>query len=545
MEDLQRFKMYKNGKKWAISATVVAGVVAIQAGTNASANELQSTTSAQEVSSQVSTTVTATTPDEGKQIIDDRQSQVDTSVSNAEDNGVIVNQNEETELHLNDDNYKEITDQVQDDLAKQQATIDAANSLNQANQDAYDQATADRDATLSQGEQDLNDAKDDQQTQVDDSKEAGVDTTNVDEIVTPDYQDLTGLTGQALLDAMQQNIALYEDVVNQAIANTNTDTEKLKDLTDAYQSKVIQYQAEKTRIEKENADKQAAYDKALNEYLNGLNVNANMAARTDTDMGSGQYETMMTAEVNAQTGEFTLKHDMNDGVSVIGNGELTGRVIFNIVSNGDGTETITVTGIELYKYSYVNLNHNTARNKNINFHVYDSNGNELFTVAHDGETSFERYINQTFALNNVITLVPGQQSDDLAFLRIDDNWVYNTHGNVFINFHNINEQVALPDYEQLPTEPEKVQGQVTSYSVTALPEAETPTPQVVTVSPYKVTVDPKVETSSESVEQKLTVVEQGILPETGIQTGSMFSVAGFALLSTMGALGATKGRKRD
>ncbi|GAK31922.1 aggregation substance Asa1/PrgB [Weissella oryzae SG25] len=340
---------------------------------------------------------------------------------------------------------------------------------------------------------------------------------------------------------MQHNIDAYQDAMKQATDSTNSDTKQLKELTAKYEAALAQYQAEKARVDKENAEKKAAYEKALSDFMNGTNVNVNMDAHTDTDMGDGQYKTMMTADVNSETGEFTLKHDMNDGNSIIGQGVLTGKIIFTVVSNGDGTETITVTGIELYKYIYTNLNVNTANNKNINFHVYDNNGNELFAVAHDGQTSFEKDINKTFNINQSFKLTPGQQSSMFSFLKIADNWIYNTHGQVEIAFTNTNKAPDLPDYEPEPTAPDKVQGEVTNYSVTQLPKADTPKAQEATVTPYKVTVDPE---SAQPAQPKPAQV-QASLPETGMEQGLGLSGVGFALLAGMAAFGTAKKRKKD
>lgn len=580
MDNSPRFKMYKDGKKWVVGAFAVAGLMALQAcTTQASADEVQSgssnsattavntqdnglqadqvkltpsssadtsagqsATASSEASKQASVSVSS--PEQGKQIIDDNQKQVDDSAKTAEGNGVVVNHNDAQDVHLNKGNAQVETNKVVSDLQDQKQKVDEANALQQANQQAYDKANTDRDDAISKNEQDLNDAKDDQQKQISDSKDAGVDTTITDVTVSPEYKDLTGLTGQDLLDAMASNIAVYEQAMQKAVSDTNSDTAKLKELTEAYKAQVAHYQAEKARIEKENADKKAAYEKALQDFMNGTNISAHMDARTDTDMGSGQYQTFMNADVNAQTGEFTLSHDMNDGVNVIGRGFLTGKVVFSVTSNGDGTETVTVAGIELYNYRYENYYPNSANNQNINFHVYDNNGNELYSKYHNGSSSFSEDINKTFGVNAVYTLTPGQQSDFFSFLKIDDNWIWNTHGQVMINFQNTNEQPPLPEYEPLPTEPVKVTGQVSNYLVYTLPMPEAPKPQEVTVTPYNVIVDPEPVTPAPAQPEPVKPV-QASLPETGMEAGLGLSGLGFALLSGMAAYGASKKRKQN
>lgn len=571
MENSKRLKMYKDGKKWVVGAMAVAGMVAMQAGmSNASADEVAKTDTpaSSSVSSQdnglqadqVTLTpatdagktteqstpaqVNVSSPEQGKQVIDDNQKQVDESASNAENNGVVVNHNDAQDVHLNKDNAQDETNKVVSDLQDQKQKVDEANALQQANQEAYDKANTDRTDAINKNEQDLNDAKADQQQQISDSKDAGVDTTVTDVTVSPEYKDLTGLTGQDLLDAMASNIAIYEEAMQKAVSDTNSDTAKLKELTEAYKAQVAHYQAEKARIEKENADKKAAYEKALQDFMNGTNISAHMDARTDTDMGSGQYQTFMNADVNSQTGEFTLSHDMNDGVNVIGRGFLTGKVVFSVTSNGDGTETITVTGIELYNYRYENYYPNSANNQNINFHVYDNNGNELYSKYHNGSSSFSEDINRTFGVNAVYTLTPGQQSDFFSFLKIDDNWIWNTHGQVGINFQNTNEQPPLPDYEPLPTEPVKVTGEVSNYLVDKLPEPEAPKPQEVTVTPYNVIVDPEPVTPAPAQPEPAKPA-QASLPETGMEQGLGLSAVGLLMLSGMAAYGASKKRKKS
>lgn len=329
MENSPKFKMYKDGKKLVIGAFAVAGVLAMQAGaTHASADEVQSNTansattavntqdnglqadqvkltpsSSADTSAGQSATasseaskpasVSVSSPEQGKQIIDDNQKQVDDSAKTAEGNGVVVNHNDAQDVHLNKDNAQDETNKVVSDLQDQKQKVDEANALQQANQQAYDKANTDRDDAISKNEQDLNGAKADQQKQISDSKDAGVDTTITDVTVSPEYKDLTGLTGQDLLDAMASNIAVYEQAMQKAVSDTNSDTAKLKELTEAYKAQVAHYQAEKARIEKENADKKAAYDKALSDYLNGTNVELRMDARTNTDQGDGQYSTFL------------------------------------------------------------------------------------------------------------------------------------------------------------------------------------------------------------------------------------------------------------
>lgn len=434
----------------------------------------------------------------------------------------------------------------------------------QKNQAEFAQSTNDRDATVKQGQTDLATAQANLDKAVADATTTGIQVSTALSELSPEYKALTGLTGQDLLDAMAYNKDLYQKSVAQGVAIQAQDTQALQALTAEYNQAVATYQAQKAKVDQANADKKAAYDKALKDYLNATNHNTVMQAQTDTDMSTGQFQTFMTSEVNQATGEFSLKHDMNDGVSIIGRGELKGKINYQVISNGDGTETITVTSIDLYSYTYTNLNFNTAVNKNINFHVYDNNGNELYSRYHDGQSTFSDTINKSFGMDKTFTLTPGQQSDLFDFLRIDDNWIYNTHGKVFIAFQNTNKAPDLPNYDPQPTAPavpnaivHKVTvvelptpetpvaptGNATKVTVDELPQAETPAPQQVDVHYYNVSTTPDAPSPTPAatpVTPAPKVVEASILPHTGAseKTGSsiLSLIAGISGLGLLGAI---------
>lgn len=403
----KKYKLYKDVKYLVAGVVAVASVATISGvssisadtvsgGTTAQATSVsdasQSSNSAQlpapttqapstastttpEVKSNVPTSVpTSTTQDQAKSTIDQAQSTVNTNVDTAKQSGVQVTQAPTQNVTLDNNNVVPKTNEVLSDLNKQDVAVQQATATQQANQKAYQTAQTDYTTTVKQGQTDLTTATNTLDNQVADSQKAGVQVNTVANEVKPDYKDTKELVGQDLLNATSYNIDLYQKAINGAVATETQDTKTLEAMTVAYQQSVAAYNAEKARVDASNAQKKAAYEQALSAYLNETNVKTVMQANTDTDMASGQYQTFMTADVNQQTGEFSLKHDMNDGVSIIGRGELKGKVNYQVTSNGDGTETIKVTGIDLYNYSYQNLNRNTAVNKNINFHVYDNNG---------------------------------------------------------------------------------------------------------------------------------------------------------------------------
>ncbi|WP_099044370.1 KxYKxGKxW signal peptide domain-containing protein [Leuconostoc citreum] len=606
MQNSKKYKLYKSGKLWVVGAVAVAGIALSANTTQVSADNVSNadaqavkTTDARQNDKQVQlasstdqtktdytakpATVSSTaekstvpttagsnvTQDQAKDSVDKAQDTVKNDADIASKAGVDVTTGKTTDVTINDDNASSKTDEVLSDLSKQDQAVKEATAKQEANKQAKQTADKQHDEAVKQGQADLNKATNDLDKQVNDTKKAGIEVSIVVAHQSPAYQDLKGLEGQPLLDAMAHNIEVYNKTVADATAMSQQDKQTLANLTAEYKQKVAQYQAEKARVDKENADKKAAYEKALQDYLNATHHNTVMQAKTDTDMANGQYQTFMTSDVNQNTGEFSLKHDMNDGVSIIGRGELKGKVNYQVVSNEDGTETIKVTSIDLYSYTYTNLNYNTAVNQNINFHVYDNNGNELFSVYHDGQSSFSRKINKNFKLNKSIKLTPGQQSDLFDFLKIDDNWIYNTHGKVFIAFQNTNKAPQLPNYAPQPTAPAIPKAEVhqvsvdelptpdapvapkatvTKVTVDELPQAETPAPQKVDVHYYNVHTTPDVPAPTHTTSApKAKVTQASILPHTGAneKTGSsmLSALVGIASLGLLGAINKFKKQK--
>ncbi|WP_273708258.1 adhesin [Leuconostoc mesenteroides] len=397
----------------------------------------------------------------------------------------------------------------------------------------------------------MNNATSDLDKQVEASKNAGLDVSVEVSKVSPKYKDLIGLEGQDLLDAMAYNLDLYNKAVVTGVSTEKADTETLAKLTAEYQKQVADYEAQKAAVDKANADKKAAYEKALEDYMNGTNHTTSMTAQTQTDASSGQYQTFMNATVDQTTGEFTLEHDMNDGVHIIGYGVLKSKVNWKIVSNGDGTETVTISSIELYSYTYTNAYQNQAVNQNINFHVYDNDGNELFSVYHDGNTTFSKTINKTAQINKTFKISPNETSPLTQVLIVDDNWIWNTHGQVSTQIKNTNVAPKTPIYEQDPVKPTAPKATVHHVQVVApakgqapavpvasvkkvtvadMPNADKPQPQKVEVHYYNIKKTPKVEKTA-TPETPKAVETASILPHTNANESH-----GGVLLSAMAGL---------
>ncbi|MFZ2967026.1 MAG: KxYKxGKxW signal peptide domain-containing protein, partial [Leuconostoc falkenbergense] len=535
MKNSKKYKLYKSGKLWVVGAVAVAGVAVSAYTTQVSADtvsntdaqavkttdakqndkQLQLTASSTDTATDKPTTDDATktatvsstaekstvpttagtsvTQDQAKDAVDQAQDTVKNDADTASKAGVDVTTGKTTDVTINDGNASSKTNEVLSDLNKQDQAVKDATAKQQANDQAYDKATSDQKDATTKGQADIDKSTADLDKEVDNAKQAGIDVSVEVSKTAPEYKSLKGLEGQDLLDAMAYNIDLYNKAIADGVATQNQDAQTLAKLTAEYQKQVADYQAKKAAVDKANADKKDAYDKAVAEFEKAVNTEISMSAKTQTDASSGQYKTFMTSTVNQKTGEFTLEHDMNDGVHVIGHGVLKGKVNWKVVANGDGSETITVSSIELYSYTYTNYYQNSAVNQNINFHVYDLNGKELFSVYHNGNTIFTKNINTTTAINKTFTLAPNATSSAIQFLTVDDNWIWNTHGQVEWQIKNTNVTPKSPDYEQEPTAPVAPKASVHKITVGDMPNADKPQVQKVDVHYYNIKKTPKVE----------------------------------------------------
>ncbi|WP_273710655.1 aggregation substance precursor [Leuconostoc mesenteroides] len=533
---------------------------------------------------QTATTEKTDATKQGQADLDNATSDLDKQVDTSEKAGIKVN----VEVAQSSNEYKDLSglegqdlldamayninlykQAVADGVASEKADTETLAKLTaeyRQKQADYSKANADRDEAVEKGQSDLNNATSDLDKQVETSKNAGLDVSVEVSKVSPKYKDLTGLEGQDLLDAMAYNLDLYNKAVVTGVSTEKADTETLAKLTAEYQKQVADYEAQKAAVDKANADKKAAYEKALEDYMNGTNHTTSMTAQTQTDASSGQYQTFMNATVDQTKGEFTLEHDMNDGVHIIGHGVLKGKVNWKIVSNGDGTETMTISSIELYSYTYTNAYQNQAVNQNINFHVYDNDGNELFSVYHDGNTTFSKTINKTAQINKTFKISPNETSPLTQVVVVDDNWIWNTHGQVSTQIKNTNVAPKAPTYEQDPVKPmapkatvhhvqvvAPAKGQepavpvasVKKVTVADMPNADKPQPQKAEVHYYNIKKAPKVEKTA-TPETPKAVETASILPTTHASEnqGGVFLSAMAGLASLGLAFGISKKGKK-
>lgn len=346
----------------------------------------------------------------------------------------------------------------------------------------------------------------------------------VDVVEVPKNDNLNGAidnAGTVNADVKQTDTQKVDDE-KQANADYDKQAGEIKSQVEQKQKELDAYNAEKARVEAENKAiaeknqaKKDAYDKALKDYLNGTNAQAIVSAKTQNVDNQTYGDSFMKAQVDNQ-GNFTLTHDMNDGINIIGQGVLNGKIYYDVKSNGDGSEKITVSRIDLFQYKYTNFTKNQAVNQNINFHVYDLNGNEIYSVYHDGNNTFTADIFRQNIVSKVFNVKAGQLTDVFQVLNVDDNWVYNTHGQILVQFQNTN---ATPE-KPLPTAPEQLS---LSWHLNAY-EKEKP---VVPVTP-ETPITPITPITPEAPVQSMAV-----LPSTGEKSSVLTVVFGF-LMAFMG-----------
>lgn len=193
-----------------------------------------------------------------------------------------------------------------------------------------------------------------------------------------------------------------------------------------------QIASNKETIDKFNKDYAAMKDNA------NVNVDGRVTTQNVDQLTYGN--SVQNGSVNSD-GTFSFTHDANDSANdtlgILGTGTLNGKVNFTSAANGDGSTTVTLNSLDLWNYAYTSNRPNTGVNQNLNYHVY-TDGEEIYSVNHDGNSSFTQDINRSIALNKSYVLKPGETTGIIPILNIDDNWIINTHGQLSLNFTNPN-----------------------------------------------------------------------------------------------------------
>lgn len=197
------------------------------------------------------------------------------------------------------------------------------------------------------------------------------------------------------------------------------------------------------QVNKQIASNKETIDKFNKDYaVMKDNANVNVDGRVTTqNVDKLTYgNSVQNGSVNSD-GTFSFTHDANDSANdtlgILGTGTLNGKVNFTSAANGDGSTTVTLNSLDLWNYAYTSNRPNTGVNQNLNYHVY-TDGEEIYSVNHDGNSSFTQDINRSIALNKSYVLKPGETTGIIPILNIDDNWIINTHGQLSLDFTNPN-----------------------------------------------------------------------------------------------------------
>lgn len=295
-------------------------------------------------------------------------------------------------------------------------------------------------------------------------------------------------------------------------------------------------------IQKQNQSKVDSLNKQLAAYLNSTDFKANMTSTTQ-DVDDLEFgDSFMKATVDSQTGAFSLTHDMNDngntpekGLGNLGTGVLTGKLNWHSESNGDGTQNITLDSVRFDKYVYTNLRPSIAVNNDARLVITDPNkmvvgadGKEHAAVIYDSgiynvNNNLDQAINQTIAVNKTFKVGPKDQTALFQAFNVDDDWVHDTHGQIYVQFETDNKEPGKITLVKLtdPAEPE-VRASYHTYQLAMATPA--PQPGQATPTPQKTPAQP---------------AKAAVLPQTGDQD-SVGAVALGAIFVGMSALGAAR-----
>ena len=277
--------------------------------------------------------------------------------------------------------------------------------------------------------------------------------------------------------------------------------------------------------------------KALEAFNNSTNVTVSGTVATQNVDNLEFGDSFMNGSIQSD-GSFTFTHDMNDGdndlAGILGTGTLSGKLHYTVTSNGDGSITVHITGIELYSYSYTANRPNHAVNQNLNFHVYSLDGAEIYSALHNGNASFVDMINRLIALDLAYHLEAGRSTGEIGFLKIDDNWIHNTHGQAIFNFTNPNQRPHLVlQSADAPTSPDLEEITV---SLTTAENPEKPTLSLTRLS----------NAVNEQLPEAPQLVKSSVLPMTGDETSAASILASIAgVFMTLAGLVGVRKRKEN
>ncbi|MGR8823267.1 KxYKxGKxW signal peptide domain-containing protein [Leuconostoc citreum] len=466
------------------------------------------------------------------------------------------------------------------------ATLEALVNEYQQKQADFAKAQTDRNQANEKGKQDLDNANHALADEIKKAKEAGIEVSVVVAHQSPAYQDLKGLEGQVLLDAMAHNIEVYNKTVADATAMSQQDKQTLANLTAEYKQKVAEYQAKKAKIDKSNADKKATYDKAVIDRQNA--INEAIAKGDQHYKGSYNLHGLYGGFLNGVLHyDYTYHWDNNKQTFIVtqvsytfdsarpdqkGNGfwdavyvqapksaipkdGAKGQIQHgtDLVQNGD-TLWQSVQGSQYGVMFFLSQNNKTGA---VTTHVDNTSFVPYEAVQlPDGSYELARFI------------VRNRQGDPNITNSEYANWM---EANKVIVQSNIPVVPTVPTYEQVPTAPAVPKNEVhqvsvdelptpdapvapkatvTKVTVAELPQAETPAPQKVDVHYYNVHTTPDIPELTHTTPEptpKAKVARANILPHTGANDNSMASIlsalVGIAILGLLGVMSKFKKQK--
>lgn len=255
-------------------------------------------------------------------------------------------------------------------------------------------------------------------------------------------QDASGR--QSAYDAADKAHDTLEAQVDKAVKDSNGLIKaEATEITSGDGKNVGDYNTYTDQVNKQIASNKETIDKFNKDYVamkDNANVNVDGRVTTQNVDQLTYGNSVQNGSVNSD-GTFSFTHDANDSANdtlgILGTGTLNGKVNFTSAANGDGSTTVTLNSLDLWNYAYTSNRPNTGVNQNLNYHVY-TDGEEIYSVNHDGNSSFTQDINRSIALNKSYVLKPGETTGIIPILNIDDNWIINTHGQLSLNFTNPN-----------------------------------------------------------------------------------------------------------
>ncbi|HFH9475612.1 TPA: putative cross-wall-targeting lipoprotein signal domain-containing protein [Streptococcus agalactiae] len=485
---------------------------------------------------------------------------------------------------------------------KSVADLKAALALYQANQKAYtDASTALKDAK-SAGVAELEGADGRQNQVVDLAKKNDVPINVKSETVRPKYTDVKGLTGDALLKAINDNIALYTQAVADSVAKQDVSTKDAQVKLDAYLKLLADYQAGKgqgsgikwadnTTVEVGTAQRMTGDEPAVSwgnlrtaaaDAIQSLDRNQNTDAKFDYIFkinGSGTVTikntsngdvTLKISNIQAWTAENTYLAvwGAKDGGIAWGVFATTHGTVNSGAGEGATGGNIGATGAILAavkSYDYEVSTSNVV--STVTFNDIDNNQTVTLNGLDGAQLVKGRNVTQS---GNSYSAGAGDVSQASGGV-IDSNGVQfnldTAKKVVFSGTHYlpgyINTSIVAGIFgvaSEVPKEPKKPNLEVQNVDVTVpeAPEApnpisvavqkatvtapdapEAPAPTEVSVHYYKMTTTPEEPTPTPHT----PVQKASVLPSTG-EAGSVLSVVGGVLLSGLGLIGVRK-RKED